>query len=73
MRSIVFGIAFLFIAGIVLTSPSWLFREMTRPNDEQLPAWMGDAQARKKRLLVILGVLALIIGGFAVAAGLSEQ
>jgi hypothetical protein len=73
MRAIVFGAAFLFIAGVMLTSPYWLFREITRPDNEPLPAWMGDARARKKRLLIIAGVLALLAGAFAIAVGLSEQ
>jgi hypothetical protein len=72
MRAIVFGIAFLLLAIIALTSPYWLFRELTRSHDEQLPTWMGDARARKKRLLIIVGVLALVVGGFAIAVGLSE-
>jgi len=70
---LVFGIAFLVLAVFALTSPYWLFRELTRRNDEQLPGWMGDARARKKRLFIIVGVLALVIGGFAIAVGLSEQ
>ena len=73
MRTIVFGGTFLLIAVIALTSPYWLFREMIRPDDERLPAWMGDARARKKRLLVIVGVLALVAAGFVIAVGLSEQ
>lgn len=72
MRVIVFGAAFVVLAGIMLTSPYWLFRELTRPGDEPLPDWMGDARARKKRLLVILGVLALAVGTFIIAAGASE-
>ncbi len=72
MRVIVFGAAFLFLAGVLLTSPYWLFREMTRSDNEQLPAWMGDARARKKRLLIIVGAFALVAGALIIAAGLSE-
>jgi hypothetical protein len=72
MRAIVFGAAFLALAGVLLTSPYWLFREMTRSDDEQLPTWMGDARARKKRLVVIMGVLALGAGVLILVAGLSN-
>jgi hypothetical protein len=71
--TLVFGIAFVALAVAALTSPYWLFREITRRDDEPLPDWMGDARARKKRLLVIAGVFALAVGGFAIAVGLSER
>ncbi|VTR95939.1 unnamed protein product [Gemmata massiliana] len=73
MKTIILGFLLLGFAGMVLTSPYWLFRELVRPNDEQLPTWMGDARARKKRLLIIMGILALIGGGAAIFAGLSAQ
>lgn len=72
MRTVVFGGAFLLLAVALLTSPYWLFRELTRPNDEALPNWMGDARARKKRLVVIMGVLALVFGALIIVAGFSD-
>ncbi len=71
MKTIILGCVFLGFAGLVLTSPYWLFRELIRPNDEKLPNWMGDARARKKRLLIIVGVLALVAGGVAIASGVA--
>ncbi len=72
MKALIFGFVILGFAVVFLTSPYWLFREITRPNNEELPAWMGDARARKKRLVVIAGVLAIVAGVVAVTAGLSE-
>jgi hypothetical protein len=60
--AIVFGGAFLLLAALLLTSPYWLFREFSRSDSEELPTWMGAARARKQRLAVILGVLALVVG-----------
>jgi hypothetical protein len=71
MKTILFGFVLLAFAVILLSSPYWLFREITRPGDEPLPGWMGDARARKKRLAVIAGVLAVVAGGVAVAAALA--
>jgi hypothetical protein len=73
VKLIIFGGVILTFAGVVATSPYWLFRELLRPGDEELPGWMGDARARKKRLIVIPALSSLAVGGLAIAAGLSEQ
>jgi uncharacterized membrane protein HdeD (DUF308 family) len=73
MKTIIFGFVLLAFAVMILSSPYWLFREITRRSDEPLPDWMGDARARKERLVLIAGVLAVLAGGVAVAAGLAEQ
>ena len=72
MKSIIFGLLTLAFAGILLTSPYWLFREITRPDDEQLPYWMGDVRTRKKKLAIIAGVFMIVFAGVLIAAGLSE-
>ena len=48
---------------MVLTSPYWLFRELVRKEDEQLPTWMGNARSRKKRLTLVFCLFILICGG----------
>lgn len=55
------GAAFVF-ALILLTSPYWLYREITRSDDEELPDWMGDARARKVRLLMTAGLFSVVFG-----------
>jgi hypothetical protein len=60
------------LAALLLTSPYWLFREFSRSDSEQLPTWMGAARARKRRLAVILGVLALVVGTLVCVGALSE-
>jgi hypothetical protein len=49
-----------------------MFREFSRPDEEQLPNWMGDARARKRSLALLLGVLALVVGVLICASALSE-
>ena len=36
MKTIIFGFLVLAFAGMVITSPYWLFREIVRPTDEKL-------------------------------------
>ena len=50
------------LGALAVSSPYWMFREFLRSNDEKLPTWMGDPQARKRRLIVILGVLGTLAG-----------
>jgi hypothetical protein len=61
--TLILGIAFLVFAGLLITSPYWLVRELNRSDDEQLPAWMGDARARKRRLIWISGIFVTLGGG----------
>lgn len=71
MKAIMFGALILAFAVILLSSPYWFLREFARPDDDPIPAWMGDARARKRRLVVILGVLTAIVGGFVLAFALA--
>jgi hypothetical protein len=73
MKTIIFGLVILMFAGILLTSPYWLFREIIRPSDDPMPAWMGNARTRKVRLVVIVGVMALVAAGIIIAAGISDE
>jgi hypothetical protein len=68
----IIGFAFEAMAVVLLTSPDWLFRVILRPEDEELPAWMGAARARKTRVAVAAGVFAFVGGVVAVALSLSE-
>lgn len=72
MKATLIGFAFLAMAFLLLTSPYWLYREIVRPDGEELPEWMGNAGARKKRLAAVLGVIVGIGGAVLIAAGLSE-
>jgi hypothetical protein len=54
---------FIGFAVVVITSPYWLLKELTRSDDEQLPSWMGDARARKRRLFWIAGTFGALVGG----------
>ncbi|MCZ2341860.1 MAG: hypothetical protein LC104_08700 [Bacteroidales bacterium] len=71
MLATTLGIAFLVVAALLLTSPYWLYRELTDTNDEPLPEWMGERKARKKRLAVAAGMLLLVSGGIIMLAQLS--
>jgi len=73
VKTIIFGLVILMFAGILLTSPYWLFREIIRPTNEPLPEWMGNARTRKVRLVVIVGVMALVAAGITIASGLSDE
>lgn len=72
MKIWVIGAVAVGFALILITSPYWLYREIVRPNDEELPDWMGDARARKVRLLVTFGVLAAVVGAGALLLSMSE-
>ncbi|VTT97949.1 unnamed protein product [Gemmataceae bacterium] len=73
MKLLIVGGLVLLVAVTALSSPYWLFREIARPSDEPLPRWMGDARTRKVRLVVIVGVMALVFGGLMLAVGLTEE
>ncbi len=70
---IVFGLVILLFAGILLSSPYWLFREISRPSDDPLPAWMGNARTRKVRLVVIGGLMALVLGGIVLVGAMANE
>lgn len=72
VKGLVIGCAFLALGFLLLTSPYWLLRELIRLGDEPLPDWMGGARARKRRLAVIAGLLAVVGGAVAAASGLLE-
>lgn len=56
------GLVLIAFGALIASSPYWMLREFLRSNDEELPAWMGDPQARKRRLIVILGVFGTVGG-----------
>ena len=54
-------LAFLGLILLAIYFPIGVIREFLKPDDEQAPAWMGDARGRKRRLAIILAVF-LVVG-----------
>lgn len=53
-------VAFAGLAALVVYLPVALVREVTRPEGEALPAWMGTVKARRVRMRVVIAVLGLL-------------
>jgi hypothetical protein len=57
---------FIALGRLAIALPIAVIRELRRPDDENIPDWMGDARGRKRRLTIVLMIFLVLAVWFSV-------